>query len=224
MELALEAERRSGSIGIAYTYSEPLIWYEFVCDTAVLARQKGLKNVLVTNGYLQQEPLSELLPLIDALNIDVKGFTEDYYREICSGGLEPVLKTVESAYKAGCHLELTNLLVTGKNDSEEELFALVGWIASLDPAIPLHLSRYFPQYKFDLPSTPLETMTRARAIARSRLKYVYLGNLWDPENDTLCPHCHNLLISRTGYGVEVKGLEGERCSRCGGETGIVVPS
>src|SRR5690606_30637498 len=140
-----EAERRSGSIGIAYTYSEPLIWYEFVCDTAVLARQKGLKNVLVTNGYLQQEPLSELLPLIDALNIDVKGVTEDYYREICSGGLEPVLKTVESAYKAGCHLELTNLLVTGKNDSEEELFALVGWIASLDPAIPLHLSRYFPQ-------------------------------------------------------------------------------
>lgn len=222
VELALKAREQSGSIGIAYTYSEPLIWYEFVYDTAVLAREEGLKNVLVTNGYIQQEPLAELLPLIDALNIDVKGFTDDYYREVCSGRLEPVLQTVESAYKAGCHLELTNLLVTGMNDSEEDVSALVDWIASLDPAIPLHLSRYFPQYRFELPPTPPERMSRAREVARSRLRYVYVGNLWDAENDTLCPQCHNLLIRRTGYGVELRGLKGDRCSRCGSKAEVVV--
>lgn len=221
VEIALDAGERNGSIGIAYTYSEPLIWYEFVYDTAGIARRKGLKNVLVTNGYIQKEPLAELLPLIDAMNIDVKGFTGDYYRKICYGMLEPVLRTVEMA-KESCHVEITNLLVQGKNDGEGEITALVDWIASLDTSIPLHFSRYFPQYKFDLPPTPLETLIRARDIARRRLKYVYIGNAWElDENDTFCPQCGNLLVERSGYGVEVQGLEAGRCRECGREIEII---
>ncbi|HHY40205.1 MAG TPA: AmmeMemoRadiSam system radical SAM enzyme [Syntrophaceticus sp.] len=175
VKIALDA-RRAGSIGIAYTYSEPMIWYEFVYDTAKRARQEGLKNVLVTNGFVQKEPLMELLPYIDAMNIDVKAFTEEFYRKTCGGQLDPVLRTVELAHKT-CHVEITTLVVPGMNDSEEEISSLVDWIASLDPSIPLHLSRYFPRYKFDLPPTPIATLKRAKEIALEKLKYVYLGNV-----------------------------------------------
>jgi len=173
--IALDA-RRAGSIGIAYTYSEPMIWYEFVYDTAKRAHQEGLKNVLVTNGFVQKEPLMELLPFIDAMNIDVKAFTDEFYRKTCGGRLEPVLRTVELAHQS-CHVEITTLVVPGMNDSEEEISSLVDWIASLDPSIPLHLSRYFPRYKFDLPPTPIDTLKRAKEIALKKLKYVYLGNV-----------------------------------------------
>ncbi|MDR9756757.1 MAG: AmmeMemoRadiSam system radical SAM enzyme [Thermoanaerobacterales bacterium] len=173
--IALDA-RRAGSIGIAYTYSEPMIWYEFVYDTAKRAQQEGLKNVLVTNGFVQKEPFMELLPFIDAMNIDVKAFTDEFYRKTCGGRLEPVLRTVELAHQS-CHVEITTLVVPGMNDSEEEISSLVDWIASLDPSIPLHLSRYFPRYKFDLPPTPIDTLKRAKEIALKKLKYVYLGNV-----------------------------------------------
>lgn len=175
VEIALDA-KRSGSIGIAYTYSEPMIWYEFVYDTAKRAQQEGLKNVLVTNGFVQKEPFMELLPFIDAMNIDVKAFTDEFYRKTCGGQLDPVLRTVELAHKS-CHVEITTLVVPGMNDSEEEISSLVDWIASLDPSIPLHLSRYFPRYKFDLPPTPVATLKRAKEIALEKLKYVYLGNV-----------------------------------------------
>jgi len=222
VEIALEAQKRSGSIGIAYTYSEPLIWYEFVYDTAKIAQQKGLKNVLVTNGFVQKEPLLELLPFVDAMNIDVKAFTDDFYRKTCSGRLEPVLKTVELAQQS-CHVEITNLVVPGMNDSDQEIIGLVDWIASIDPGIPLHFSRYFPQYEFDLPSTPLETMIRVFKLASSKLQYVYIGNAWEiAENDTLCPECGSLLIERSGYGVQVKGLEENKCRECGYEARVVV--
>lgn len=175
VEIALEA-RRSGSIGIAYTYSEPMIWYEFVYDTAERAHHEGLKNILVTNGFVQKEPLTELLPFIDAMNIDVKAFTDEFYCKTCKGHLDPVLRTVEIAHQS-CHVEITNLVVPEMNDSEEEIRSLVDWIASLDPSIPLHLSRYFPRYKFDQPPTPLATLNRAKEIAMKKLKYVYLGNV-----------------------------------------------
>lgn len=176
VKVALEAQKASYSIGIAYTYSEPLIWYEYVYDTAKMAHQQGLKNVLVTNGFVQKEPLLELLPFIDALNIDVKAFTEEYYRKTCGGKLEPVLRTVELAQES-CHVEITTLVVPGMNDSDQEINALVDWIASLNPRIPLHFSRYFPQYQFDLPATPLETLARACEIASSKLDYVHIGNV-----------------------------------------------
>ncbi|OAT80774.1 AmmeMemoRadiSam system radical SAM enzyme [Desulfotomaculum copahuensis] len=203
--------------GLAYTYSEPFMWYEFVYDTARLARDAGLKNVLVTNGYVNEEPLKQLLPYIDAMNIDVKGFTEEYYRSACAGRLEPVLRTVEIA-QAYCHVELTTLLVPGLNDNPEDTRRLVDWVAELNPEIPLHFSRYFPGYKFDLPPTPLETLENAWRVAREKLAYVYIGNA--PElarDDTVCPQCGYLVIRRTGYAVDAAGLDKNRCRQCGRE-------
>jgi pyruvate formate lyase activating enzyme len=208
--------RREGSpcAGIAYTYSEPLMWYEFVYDTSRLAREAGLVNVLVTNGYVNEKPLLELLPYVDAMNIDVKAFTDEFYRNTCAGRLDPVLKTVELA-SARCHVEITTLLVTGLNDSEEEVQKLTDWLAGLDPEIPLHFSRYFPKFQLELPPTPLETLSRAREIARQKLKYVYIGNA--PQLDggaTSCPECGEVVIRRPGYRADLKGMVNGRCKNC----------
>jgi pyruvate formate lyase activating enzyme len=222
VRIAVDAGKRAGSIGIAYTYSEPNVWFEYVYDTAKLAHEHGLKNVLVTNGFIEEEPLQELLPFIDAMNIDVKAFSERFYKEVCHGHLAPVLRTVEIAHQQ-CHVEITNLLVPTENDREEEIESLVDWIASIDRAIPLHFSRYFPQYKFTLPPTPLETLKKAREVALRRLQFVYIGNAWElGENDTFCPVCGNLLIKRSGYKTRIAGLEGNRCSKCGAAIPVVV--
>lgn len=203
------------SVGIAYTYSEPLMWYEFIHETAIMARESGLKNVLVTNGYVNPEPLKKLLPLIDAVNIDVKGFSNKYYKETCFGELEPVLETVKAANEK-CHVEITTLLVTGLNDSDEEISRLADWIASISEDIPLHLSRYFPQYKMNLPPTPLDVMERVREIALDRLNYVYLGNIGDSRtSSTFCPSCGLKVIARSGYGVINTGIEENKCTNCG---------
>ncbi len=209
------------NIGVAYTYNEPFMWYEFVLDTARLVKEAGMKNVLVTNGSVNEAPLREILPFIDAMNIDVKGFTEDYYRKYCKGSLAPVLRTVETAYRA-CHVELTTLLVTGLNDSPDEIERLTDWIASLDRDIPLHFSRYFPNYKTDLPATPLEKLIEAREIAKKKLSYVYIGNAQLPgASDTFCPNCGNEVISRIGYSARGVGLSGRNCSSCGSEIKFV---
>ena len=169
---------KDGNIGIAYTYNEPSIWFEYVYDTARLAREKGLYNVLVTNGFISREPLELLLPFIDAMNIDVKAFTASFYEGICKGTLKNVLETVEAA--AGrCHVELTTLVIPGLNDSMEEIEQLSEWIAGISPEIPLHLSRFFPNYKMnDRPPTPVVTLEKARETALRKLKYVYIGNVW----------------------------------------------
>ncbi len=222
VDMALEVAGGSRfNVGIAYTYSEPLVWYEFVLDTARLARQEGLKNVLVTNGYVNEEPLLELLPYIDAMNIDVKSFSGEYYREMCRGSLEPVLETVELASRH-CHVEVTALLVTGKNDSAEEISWLVDWLAGLDPEIPLHFSRYFPSFELNLPPTPVDTLLQAKEIASKKLSYVYLGNV--PQLDagsTYCPGCREELISRIGYYTRLTGLEDGKCSTCGRKVKVV---
>lgn len=207
------------SVGVAYTYSEPLVWWEYVHDTAVLVREAGLVNVLVTNGYIQPEPLGELLPLIDALNIDVKAFREGFYAQVCHGRLSPVLQTVESAVRAGVHVEVTTLLVPGLNDGPEEIRELVSWLAGLDRSVPLHFSRYFPNYKMAEPGpTPASSLRRARDIARERLDYVYVGNAFEIETaDTICPQCGLKVIRRQGYMIEPCGLAGTRCSGCGRE-------
>jgi len=167
-----------GNIGIAYTYNEPSIWYEYVSDTAKLARDNNLANVLVTNGFISREPLLELLPFIDAMNIDVKGYTASFYADICKGALDNVKQTVELCAKK-CHVEITTLVIPGLNDSAEEISRMSQWIASISPDIPLHLSRFFPNYKMnDRPPTPVDTLVRARDKATEYLKHVFLGNVW----------------------------------------------
>ncbi|WP_338818397.1 GTP 3',8-cyclase [Moorella thermoacetica] len=215
--------REVDSLGIAYTYSEPLVWFEFVLATAQLARNAGLKNVMVTNGFIRPEPLKELLPWIDAWNIDVKGFSLEFYRKVVKGDYRPVLKTAAAAVDSGSHVEITTLLVTGLNDDSTELEELVKWVATnLGVDTPLHFSRYFPRYRLEAPPTPLETMRRARDMARKHLHYVYLGNVADPEaNNTYCPVCGELVIRRTGYHVSLPGLDGRICRSCGSELAIV---
>lgn len=217
VEVAGEEHQGRRSIGIAYTYSEPLMWYEYVLETARLARQAGLKNVLVTNGFINEEPLLKLLPYIDAMNIDVKGFSDEYYNKTCVGELQPVLRTVELVYRK-CHVEITTLLVTGLNDSPEDIEGLADWLAGLDRNIPLHFSRYFPNYKMDLEPTPLATMEMARETAGRKLNYVYLGNVpgLDAAN-TYCPQCKALIFERGGYRTRAVGLDGHKCRECGGE-------
>jgi len=170
---ALEA----GSFGIAYTYNEPFIWFEFVLETAKLARESGLENVLVTNGYVNMEPLEEMLPFIDAMNIDVKSIDDSFYRNVCNGKVAPVLEVIRRSSRA-CHVELTNLIIPTLNDSEENISRLVDWVCdNAGPDTPLHFSRYFPCYKLDIPPTPLATLKMAETIAKKKLKYVYLGNI-----------------------------------------------
>lgn len=167
--------RPRGNIGLAYTYNEPLVGYEYVRDCAALAREAGLVNVLVTNGTIEPGPWQELLPLIDAVNIDLKGFTEAWYRRL-GGDLGTVKRSIELAARA-CHVEVTTLLVPGCNDGEAELRELAAWLAGVSPEIPLHLSRFFPRHRMrELPPTPVERVYRLAEVARESLKYVYTGN------------------------------------------------
>jgi len=169
--------KKVDSIGIAYTYNEPFIWYEFIADTARLAREAGFKNVLVTNGFVNQEPLKELLPLIDAMNIDLKSMDDSFYIQHCRGSLYPVLETIKTASKT-CHIELTNLVIPTLNDTDEHFERLVDWVEkNAGPQVPLHFSRYFPCNKMDIPPTHIDTLRRAEKIAKTKLKHVHLGNV-----------------------------------------------
>lgn len=176
-ELAELAEnlRGRGNIGVAFTYNEPLVGYEFVRDTARLVRQRGMKNVLVTNGTAELSVLEEILPYIDAMNVDLKGFTQDYYRKL-GGDLDTVKAFIKRAAQV-CHVELTTLIVPGENDSEEEMEQQAGWIAGADPDIVLHVTRFFPRYRMkDRSATDVKTIYRLRDAAGKYLKYVYTGN------------------------------------------------
>ena len=163
------------NIGIAYTYNEPLVGYEYVHDCAALARQAGLKNVVVTNGMICAEPLGSLLPLIDAMNIDLKGFTQTFY-DLVKGDLETVKTTIRLATKA-CHVEVTTLIVPDLNDHEAEMDAEAAWLAGIDPELPLHISRFFPRYRMATSQpTPVATIYRLRDVAKAHLQHVYTGN------------------------------------------------
>lgn len=201
------------SIGIAYTYNEPIIFYELVLETSKRAKEAGLKNVLVTNGYMNPAPLEQLLPYIDAMNIDLKAMADSYYKELCKGSLDPVLKTIRQA-AAKTHVEITTLVIDGKNSSSDEMERLSRFIADIDPDIPLHLSRYHPSFRMKDPPTSVETLIRLRDIALKNLKYVYIGNVMGVDNNTRCPKCNNLLINRF-KAVEVSGVLDGRCSHCG---------
>ncbi len=214
-EEAVEAAKRNGSFGIAYTYNEPYMSYEYVIECARLAREAGVKNVLVTNGYYNEEPFEELLPYVDAMNIDIKSIRDDFYKKLCKGKAAPVMKTIERANEE-CSVEVTNLIITDENDSDEDLGALVDWVASVDPAIPIHFSAYRPMYKMENPATSIERLLRAYELAREKLRYVYLGNVvLDVGQHSYCPHCGEMLVERNGYRTRIKNLEGESCKACG---------
>lgn len=215
VRLALSVEENTG---IAYTYNEPTIFYEFMLDTALKAHHAGLKNVAVTNGFINVEPLRELLPVMDAFNVDLKAFSDHFYRRMTGGRLAPVLETLKTIASSGVHMEITMLVIPTLNDSEEEFRELTDWISSaLGPHIPLHLSRYFPAWKLDLPPTPVVTLDRFAAIASEKLQYVYIGNVGVSRySSTFCPACGNEVIQRKGYQTEIIGLlPGGICKKCG---------
>ncbi len=223
-EEAVQAAKRENSVGIAYTYNEPLVWFEYVRDTSRLAHEAGLRNVLVTNGYINPEPMKELLPLIDAMNVDLKSVDESFYEKLCKARLEPVLKTCELV-KDSVLLEVTNLMIPGWNDSEDSLARLADWIAShLGEQTPAHLSAYYPRHKLKAAPTPPETLLRAHEIFSARLRYVYVGNVYAPEHSaTRCRGCGKAVIARAGYSVDRSGMNSDgTCASCGAENNIVV--
>lgn len=221
-EEIINVAQRRNSRGLAYTYSEPLIWYEFVYDTGKLAHENDMYNVLVTNGYINKEPLKALLPYIDAANIDLKSFNNEFYRNLCGGTLQPVLDNIEIMNEK-IHVELTTLIIPGENDSLEELKKLFSWVAELNHEIPLHISRYFPNYKFDRPAASGQKMEEIYQLAAGYLDYVYLGNMRTDEGaTTFCPECGENLIVRSGYHTD-RHMDGDKCPVCGYQVAGVFP-
>ncbi|MDP8238393.1 MAG: AmmeMemoRadiSam system radical SAM enzyme [Candidatus Hatepunaea meridiana] len=203
-------------IGVAYTYAEPLIWYEYILDAGRILHERGLVNVFVTNGYINADPLKDLLTVADGFNIDLKSSESQCYIQQCGGKLEDVQRTIRMVYEAGKHLEITHLIITGLNDELNKIERVVDWIADIDKTIPLHLSRYFPHNKYKEPPTDLQFMTDAYYLAKSKLDWVYLGNTRsDIGQDSHCPECGSMLVKRTGYYTEIKKLDGDRCKNCG---------
>uniref|UniRef100_A0A7C3YRX9 AmmeMemoRadiSam system radical SAM enzyme n=1 Tax=candidate division WOR-3 bacterium TaxID=2052148 RepID=A0A7C3YRX9_UNCW3 len=210
-----------GLSGISFTYTEPFIWYEFIYDFCKISNG-DLKIVLVTNGMINEKPLLEILPFIDAMNIDLKSMNPDYYRKVLKGDLETVKRTIEISQKKAL-VEVTNLLVTGDNDSDEDIEKLIDYIASVNVNIPLHFSRYFPNYKYTKSETPIERLIFAYNKARKKLNYVYLGNVLieDAEN-TYCPECGTLLVERYLYRIRIKNIEEKKCKVCGRKVDIIL--
>jgi len=221
-EQLVAAALANDSIGVAFTYTEPFIWYEYILDTAPLLREAGLKTVLVSNGYINREPLEKIIEYIDAINVDLKGIQAEFYKKICHGQIEPILENLKLISQSDTHLEITNLIIPELNDSEEDINRLVDFIASLSDAIPLHFSAYHPDFKMNQPATPEQTLLKAKNIAIKKLKFVYLGNIMiSGMSDTICPGCNTVLIERNGFSPKIFGLEQGKCSDCGFLTGIV---
>jgi pyruvate formate lyase activating enzyme len=208
------------NIGIAFTYNEPIIWFEFMRDVAVAAKKEGLFTVMVSNGYVNSGPLNEITEFIDAFNIDLKAFNDTFYKKLTGAGLEPVKKSLKQIASSGKHLEITSLIIPGRNDDVKEMALQSEWIAGeLGKDIPFHLSRYFPMYKRDDPSTPEGSLKKLFDIASEKLEYVYLGNdQSDSGKNTTCPQCDTIVTIRSGYRTEVVNLDVEgKCTRCGNQ-------
>jgi len=221
-EALLKETKKSNTIGIAFTYTEPVIWYEYIMDTAPLLKDAGLKTVLVSNGYINPEPLDNLLEYVDAVNVDLKGICQKFYKKVCKGKLDPVLDTIKKIAASKTHLEITNLIIPTLNDSEEDMIKLFDFVASVSNMIPLHLSAYHPDHKLNIPRTPVETLLRAHDLAQERLKYVFIGNVAiEGSGDSFCPNCNSILIERSGFYTKIMGMNDSKCSECGAETGII---
>jgi pyruvate formate lyase activating enzyme len=206
------------NIGIAFTYNEPVIWFEFMRDVAILAKESGLYTAMVSNGYVNSHPLGEITGFIDAFNIDLKAFNDDFYRRLAGARLDPVKGSLRQIARSGKHIEITTLIIPGKNDSENEMEEETRWIAGeIGPDTPFHLSRYFPSFRRDDPATPHSALTSMYEIARKNLNYVYLGNTSLKEGqNTYCTHCGTIMTTRTGYSIRLLNLDEDgKCSRCG---------
>lgn len=215
----VDAAERAGCRSISYTYTEPTIFFEFALATAHLVRQRGLRNVFVTNGYMTPEAIGVIAPVLDAANVDLKGFTQKYYKGICGADLEHVKSALVGLKSAGVFLEVTTLIVPGLNDDPGELAALAGFLVEgLGPDTPWHISRFHPTYRLtDRPPTPVETLHRAHEIGRAAgLRYVYVGNVpGDDGESTRCPGCGETLIERRGFRVAKMRITDGRCPECG---------
>ncbi len=223
-EKTVELAKDYGCSGIAWTYNEPTIWFEYTYDSAKLAKENGLYTVYVTNGYFTGEALDTIAPYLDAMNVDVKSFRKDFYKDISKGRLGPVMESVERAVKKGIHVELTYLVIPTLNDSDEEIDDFIDWAAGVDVDIPVHFSRFHPEYKLmDLPPTPIETLERARDKGLEKLHYVYAGNVMGHEGEnTFCYNCGELVIRRWGFIIrEMKLTRENKCPSCGSEIKII---
>lgn len=212
-----DAMRLKNNIGIAYTYNEPLVFYEFMRDTALLARQHGLKNVMVTNGFFNLGPLERMLNFIDAFSVDLKAFTEFFYKKVTLSKLQPVKDSLVRIKKSGKLLEITNLIIPGLNDDIAQFTEMIKWISTeLGKDTILHLSRYFPKYRLTEPATDPERIKELFYIASEYLNFVYIGNLaTDKGQNTYCPACKSLVVERTGYSVSMEGLDKNGgCLKC----------
>ena len=217
-EAVVADARANGCASIAYTYTEPTIFFEFALDVARLARAAGLRNIFVTNGYMTAEALDMLLPVLDAANVDLKSFSKDFYKETCGARLEPVKETLKRMKAGGVLVEVTTLLIPGANDDPEELKALARFVAKdLGPDTPWHISRFHPTYRMmDRPVTPVETLNRARDIGMAAgLRYVYIGNVSSSEGEnTLCPACGNIVVNRFHYRSRTNLIDTNHCAYC----------
>jgi len=220
-EEVVQQALKNNCTSIAYTYSEPIIFYEYMIDTAKLAKEKGLKNVMVTAGYINEEPLRELCQYIDAANVDLKGFDKKYLRKICGQELPALLEALAIFKEEGVHLEITNLIVPSLNDDMQTIEKMCLWIRdNLGPDTPLHFSRFTPMYKLrNLHLTPVATLEEARAVAlKAGLKFVYIGNVpGHPAESTLCPDCQAALIKRAGYRIRENNVVEGKCKFCSRE-------
>ncbi|MFA5337065.1 MAG: AmmeMemoRadiSam system radical SAM enzyme [Candidatus Omnitrophota bacterium] len=201
---------------ISYTYTEPTIYFEFAYEVAKLAKEKGLYNVFVTNGYMSRQSLQDIKPYLDAANVDLKSFSEDFYRKICKASLKPVLENIILMKKLGFWIEITTLVIPGKNDAKFELKQIAEFIASVDKNIPWHISRFHPDFEFtEIEATSPESLSLAYDIAKGAgLKYVYIGNMDTDYENTICPACNKVLIKRKGFSVESKNINQGRCGYC----------
>jgi pyruvate formate lyase activating enzyme len=216
---------RTGCASIAYTYTEPTIFMEYALDVARMAKQEGLRNVFVTNGYQTPEAVAAMRGLIDAANIDLKSFSDSFYRRVCKGRLQPVLNSVRGMYEAGIHVEVTTLVIPALNDSDEELGQIASFLASISRDIPWHISRFHPDYKAkDLMPTPIRTLEKAARNGESKgLRYVFIGNVPETERcHTRCPQCREIVIERSVMQVKATRLKDGKCPKCGTPLPIVV--
>ncbi len=219
-ESVIENAVQTGCASVCYTYVEPTIFYEFAYDCAILAHERQLKNVFVSNGYMTPEVSRHLAPVLDGINIDVKGFTDDFYKKVCKARLQPVLDNVRLMHELGVWVEVTTLLIPGLNDSDDELRDIARFIYSVSPAIPWHVTAFHPTYKMmDRERTPVATLRKARDIGQAEgLHYVYEGNIpGEGGENTHCPDCGTELISRFGFSIRQIKLTAGRCSDCGRE-------